>query len=334
MIRKRAAFTLIELLVVIAIIGILISLLLPAVQKVREAANRTKCSNNLKQLALACHDHDNTFGMMPPGLGGVPSSWITPNLQVGSDSFGTVFMHLLPYLEQDNLFKAMVNTSGTYAGMRWPPYNDLFSTPVKVFLCPSDPSVDPSGAVSDSDFSGEYQVWGLSSYACNAQVFCKVWTGDNPPYPYGHYWYEQDVFHAPEARPRLSATFTDGTSNTMLFAEKYGRCVSTNPPHRGGTYWAYWNAFNLSQPHFGPYHAGFEVDYFNPNGIGKESKFVLQPAPWNGNCDPSRASTGHTGGIEVALADGSVRTLSASISGDTWWAACTPGRGDILGSDW
>src|SRR5437867_11076325 len=97
----RRAFTLIELLVVIAIIAILIALLVPAVQKVREAAARAQCENNLKQIALACHNLNDTYKKLPPALGAFPA---------GSANKGTVFYYLLPYIEQDTLFKNTTNT--------------------------------------------------------------------------------------------------------------------------------------------------------------------------------------------------------------------------------
>jgi hypothetical protein len=150
----------------------------------------------------------------------------------------------------------------------------------------------------------------------------------------GHYP-DNDALNAPEGRPRLGSTFRDGTSNTIVFAEKYARCVLNSPSYNGGSYWAYWNAFNLSTPKFFPKHAAFGIDYFNQaNGKGPTCKFVMQPYPYIGNCDPTRASTGHTGGIQVGLADGTVRTVSEGVSGATWWAAMTPKSVDLLGGDW
>ena len=354
--RRRTGFTLIELLVVIAIIGILIALLLPAVQKVREAANRAKCSNNLKQLALGCHNFHDAIGVMPPGAGAVPGSLLDPT---PPDSFGTLFMYLLPYVEQENLYKNMVNTSGDYKGMRWPPYihEDAsgthygFQQSVKTYICPSDPSVEPSGVVMDTDsgFDPPYNIWGACSYAANIQVFCKVTqVGVNPQNQTsvgGHYDYDGkeggNVFTAAQGRPRLGSTFTDGTSNTILFTEKYAVCRNPSlgdPRGLGGSYWAYWNIFNISEPRLMPKHSGIAIDYFNHEAIYKandnRAKFVVQPEPFQSNCDPTLASTAHPGGILVALADGSVKSLSPSMSPWTWWLALVPNDGQSMPSDW
>src|SRR5262245_7998866 len=132
---RRRAFTLIELLVVIAIIAILIGLLLPAIQKVREAAARMKCANNLKQIGLAAQSYHDSNGHLPPGVGYYPIAM--------NGVFGTSFFHLLPYVEQDNLYRSALGPvafppAGTIA-VYYPGNNGVYSQPVRVFLCPSDP---------------------------------------------------------------------------------------------------------------------------------------------------------------------------------------------------
>lgn len=349
MTRRRTAFTLIELLVVIAIIGILISLLLPAVQKVREAANRAKCSNNIKQLAIACHNFESANGVMPPGTGSVPGTWLTQDPL--PDTIGTTFMFLLPYVEQDNLYKSMVNTSGMFAGKRIWPYNGQYGGAVKTFVCPSDPSADPSGAYQPTAIASPFDhLWGISSYALNVQVFCRT----NPDYTWP---VTGDIgfLKAPEGRPKLGSSFSDGTSNTILFAEKFARCDTPAPlrdaqTNEGGSLWAYWNfvgrgAVGDSFPTFGPFHAGFAISYFERDAVPLDItrppwptvKFQVQPIPFTGAtsiCKPYLASTGHTGGIQVGMADGSVRNVSTGVSAETWWAAITPRGNEILPSDW
>jgi hypothetical protein len=155
-------------------------------------------------------------------------------------------------------------------------------------------------------------VWGAGSYAGNAQVFATV-TPDGE-------------FVNPQGAARLAATFSDGTSNTILFAEKYARCTNFAWPE-GGSFWAY----SLTGPSAQPLHPGFAISWTR-GSIGPNSRF--QPNPRPEDCDPTLASTGHTGGMEVGLADGSVRFVGAAVSGETWWAACTPAGGEVLGADW
>jgi prepilin-type N-terminal cleavage/methylation domain-containing protein len=310
---QRRGFTLIELLVVIGIIGVLIGLLLPAVQKVREAANRIKCSNNLRQLGLAAHHYHGVHQHLPPGIGYTPLA--------SGGIWGNSFFHLLPYLEQGNLYERALGPVPLATGpitLYFPGNHNVYSQPLPILLCPSDPSVGPDGVVTVNGIS-----WGASCYATNSQVFAPH-RGN------------------PQGKTRF-ADITDGTSNTILYAEKFARCTSTSMPltgGEGGSLWAYCasRVFDLPppmNPPLKPYAAGFAIiGYFgNPQGpVG--SKFQVQPSPFLGNCDPTRASTAHAGGMLVCLADGSVRTLSATMSGETWWAVLTPRGGEVLGSDW
>jgi prepilin-type N-terminal cleavage/methylation domain-containing protein len=293
--HPREGFTLLELLVVIGIIGTLLGLLLPAVQKVRETANGMTCRSNLKQIALAFHHADEAHGRMPTGLGYYPAP--------KGGAYGTGFFHALPFLEQDNLYKeAFAN-------------EPFYSRKVKVFFCPSDPSAE-NGVVKD----GAGKEWG-AGYAGNAQVFCVVGSKyDVPPW---------DLLD-PQGCSRLSTSFPDGTSNTILVAEKYALCTNDYFPE-GGSFWAYW----ITGPTVHPYHPAFAVSWTGYS-VGPGSRFLVRPQPFTGkdsNCDPSLASTAHQA-MPVAMADGSVRSLSPGMSPETWWAACTPRDGDLLGPDW
>jgi prepilin-type N-terminal cleavage/methylation domain-containing protein len=317
--NPRRGFTLIELLVVIAIIAVLIGLLLPAVQKVREAAARIQCANNIKQMGVAAQNYHDVHHHFPPGVGYHPFT--------ANSTFGTYFFHLLPYMEQDPLFRSSLGTAPFLSPvglttLYYPGNNNVYSRPVATFLCPSDPSVESGGVVTIDGYP-----FGLVSYAPNGLI-----SGNGPPTP------------GPQGKTQMLA-ITDGTSNTILHAEKYALCSNTYmaPAFRdGGTAWAYstalvfpWQPPPMTLPGKA-FQPGFAIAGLAgrgaPNAIGPGSIFQVQPA--KGNCDPTRASTPHPGGILVGLADGSVRTLAPSISGTTWWAAVTPSGGEVLGSDW
>jgi prepilin-type N-terminal cleavage/methylation domain-containing protein len=298
--RNPPGFTLVECLVVLGILLVSLALLLPAIQAARESANREACNNNLKAIVLACHDYHADYGYFPPGIGYTPKD--------GHGAYGTALFHLLPYLEQGNLYE-----KSQEFGLFFALYNQVYSQPVKTFLCPSDPSYDQPGLITDS----QGVTWGACSYAGNTQVFGQV-------FPDGQ-------LISPQFYARLDATIPDGASNTILFGEKYARCTNLAYPD-GGSAWAYWrmegNVYQL--------HPLFAISW-TFYSVGPNSHFLVRPRPWTGDastCDPTLASTPHRMMMNVAMADGGVHPLSSAVSNETWWALCTPAGGDTPGSDW
>ena len=296
--RRWRGFTLIELLVVIAIIAILIGLLLPAVQKVREASMKTQCQSNLHNIALAAIDcSDAHQGKMPPGLGNYPNQLGSANNGLG----GLLFL-ILPYIDEEPVYKQTLTISGDNADNRngpFPTYTQWNGTlqnhRVKVYYCPMDPTKEGGWANS------------TTSYAYNAMVFTSSgsWSGGNSP------WGQYSVY---------PASISDGTTQTVFFTEKEVQSY-------GGANWAPDVGFNY-WPDWGPSVYGEDG-----NGIrGPAALFQVQPK--NNGGDANSPNTGHSQGINVAMGDASSRFISAGISGSTWWAAFTPHNNDVLGADW
>jgi prepilin-type N-terminal cleavage/methylation domain-containing protein/prepilin-type processing-associated H-X9-DG protein len=292
--RQGRGFTLIELLVVIAIIAILIALLVPAVQKVREAAARTQCVNNLKQLALACVNCcDTNRGSIPPGIGLYPSNG-SPAPQ---NSDGGCFFHLLPYFEQQTVFKSSLRTPEpndrngglpTYSQWTPGPQNALIAT----LQCPSDPTRSNLG--------------GRTSYGYNSLIF-----------RHNYRWGNVGLL-------RFPASITDGTANTMIFMDAL-RWVQTDPYN--DRFWPDWGG-NIYSPDC-------------PGGTCCPQGPAVGPPQTIRSLNNQQAigvracngATPHSGIANVALWDGSVRSVSTSITGASWWAVITPSTGDIPGSD-
>jgi prepilin-type N-terminal cleavage/methylation domain-containing protein/prepilin-type processing-associated H-X9-DG protein len=289
--KKRVlgrGFTLIELLVVIAIIAVLIGLLLPAVQKIREAAARMQCSNNLKQMSLGTINCADTNAMkLPPGVGLYPSSGIAAE----GNSDGGTFLHILPYIEQDPLFKSSYRRPepndrngglGTYS--QWTP--TIQQSLIKTYICPSDGTQKENRTAR-------------ASYGTNGQIF-----------RHNYRWGNVGLSKFP-------ASLQDGTSNTVFYTEKLAWCNTGDYPDN---FWPDWGPILLSPDH---------------GGMVTGPASIFQPKPsiasdGRGNCTGGRASSPHTNGINLALADGSVRFASDAISPNVWWAAMTPSTGDIV----
>jgi prepilin-type N-terminal cleavage/methylation domain-containing protein len=301
--RCRApGFTLIELLVVIAIIGVLVGIMLPAVQKVREAASRAQCMNNAKQFGLAFHNycvaHDGKF----PPLVECPVSTVT------------TFFLLLPYLEQGNVARMVYNADeATNFPLSWQTnipgypvsdghyYLDSYGS-VPQYYCPSDPDL-------------AYLCTSNSSYAVNYQLLGTVNPGPGyySGYPSSYDW----------TSPYKLATVPDGLSNTVLYGE-------TRSPY---TSWALPAAYPF------PTYAMFGYIYPDTAHGGYDPWHVLDqnamkpPQLATRNWDPGRPWTPHATGMVTGMADGSVRTVG-QVSDATWLSVLMPADGTTPGPDW
>jgi prepilin-type N-terminal cleavage/methylation domain-containing protein len=296
---RRRGFTLIELLVVIAIIAILIGLLLPAVQKVRDAAARTQCTNNLKQLGLAVQNFASTYDGILPAITNSTGS-VGPSGQYQ----GCILITLLPYLEQQSLYNyALQNPGDTWDGVGVPNSGYVRTTPIKTYVCPGDFTVS-------SGWSGaQVNSWMAASYGGNLQLFGTVRTGGNAD--------------APQYR---IGNIPDGTSNTITFAETYSQVSN------GGNLWAYpgidwswqWTPVIANSRSFGgcggPCNGGWDSMPQIKLTIGNTTKQAPQ-----GN---------HTGTCVVGLADGSVRGVPQGISYNAWVLALLPADGQPMPPDW
>jgi prepilin-type N-terminal cleavage/methylation domain-containing protein/prepilin-type processing-associated H-X9-DG protein len=308
--NRRPAFTLIELLVVIAIIGVLIALLLPAVQKVREAGQRVRCTNNLKQLGLALHQFHDVQARFPKGL-----VWNDGDYYDFPRS--NWHYHLYPFIEQDNLYKMLPQPQA--AQNQWEPWwspeatNPAGPTRVVVstFLCPSD-----DGILTES------QPWGVFTMG-NYHVF------------FGGANLGEARTIAPHRRGAFGVNFgarfaeiTDGTSNTLLMGE-YLRSRGAANDQRG----LLWG----DQPGYGHIYAQNSPNTAGPDLIYQgwcDNQPALNLPCISGDYGPNNTAASrsrHAGGVNVLLADGSVRFVRQTISITTWQALATIAGGEVLG---
>jgi prepilin-type N-terminal cleavage/methylation domain-containing protein len=347
--RRRHGFTLIELLVVIAIIAVLIGLLLPAVQKVREAAARSQSSNNLKQLGLAVHNFNDAYGGKLPQLAdqgtGAPTG----------GGLQSVFFNILPYIEQDNVHRIFVRTTPSYV-------NNTTTTPdvvrniIKTFISPADSTASGGTTVPKT----------FTVAPAPPQPFLATMTGN---YATASYAVNALVFKGNSGG--LPRTFVDGTSNTVMVGERFQVCRNGATEVQNlwgvGIYSPNMPAFNALTPSapagmqttamYSPQipltsgsvaapsfvstqinlRLGFETAapaFGTPPATGAPFR-PFQAAP-RGTipCDARVAQSPHASGMLACLGDGSVRSISPTISEWTYYAACTPAGNETLYTDW
>jgi prepilin-type N-terminal cleavage/methylation domain-containing protein len=354
--QARGGFTLIELLVVIAIIAVLIGLLLPAVQKVREAAARTENSNKIKQLGLGAHNYHDVNKRMPPYSASAQAYYGTVN----GAMTGSWPMALLPYVEQDNLYRSTLDTlsySYSYSSTsNGTPYNyssnqtypgstayqaNRAKGKIPVFYAKTDPTAE----LVDSP----------ASFHANTEVFGSQYTYGGT-LSYSNYAYGLSL-----------SKMTDGTSNTRMFAEGYSRCAYSSYTdyskygYAPGSYYKsssgydrVWNydpnatvykststyVYNPTSPPLyqsdysstGTYYPVYSSYGSYDSKTGQYVPFEVKPKA--GECYYYGAQSTTSGGCLVCMCDGSVKIVNASVSLATWRAAGSPNGGEVLGNDW
>ncbi len=304
--RSVSGFTLVELLVVIAIIGVMVGLLLPAVQAAREAARRMQCGNNNKQITLAMHNYHDTYKTFPYGH--------KQEVAGQTKRRDCWFQRILPFIEQQNYYAEYEQVEATYGATAEYIHNlpqDFVGRPIAMFMCPTDPSSPARGGNgSTRGFKGTYAVC-----AGGGQPTTPILAEITVPIDYNMTVDAGGMFGRQEARGMQQAS--DGTSNTLLLSEGILRGTIAGWGELGG----YWGG----APH-GSYafSTGEAPNTTVPDRIYSCGTTTFPKAPCeNGNADGlagryNFARSMHPGGVQVALCDGSVRFVSDSVNRQTW----------------
>ncbi len=350
----RPAFTLIELLVVIAIIAILIALLVPAVQKVREAAARTQCTNNLKQIGLALHNYHDTNKAFPQAYKSLATP--DPTAAPGTGTYGAgAFVLILPYIEQTNVYRQIDVNRAALSAFNMPPNNPAYSTPIATFLCPSSlgqPTVDYSQELANSfnNFGIAVRpapglIFGRTDYCPDAGMMAAL--------PGISINAGASIICQPPDGPVRFTDIIDGTSNSILVVEDAGR-----PGWYGSKGVAAQPAIGAYTPAMGSYQGGDRgpapqgggawADPLNYNatnggdpsgsGIAAGGNFMGIPAaPWscaNGCTNDSEIFSFHTGGSNICFGDGSVRFVRNGLTMNQMQALLSRAGGEVISFDY
>jgi len=330
---RKAGFTLIELLVVIAIIAILVSLVLPAVQQAREAARRTQCKNNLKQIGLALLNYEGTYQVFPRARS---VTLPDPTAPSGSGSYGpSAFTVILPYLEQNNLYQNIDVTRSALASVNMPPANSAYSTPIPIFLCPSAPgnptadySADLANSFNNFGVTVIYPVgliFGRTDYAPDAGMEADI--------PGININAGASIICQPPDGPVRVGGVSDGMSNTVMVVEDAGR-----PGWYGSNGVASQPAIGGYTPIIGSYQGGTvgpapqggggwadPLNYIATNGADPSGSGIaagggflgIPSAPWScssGCSNDSEIFSFHAGISNMLFGDGSVRAVKNGLS--------------------
>ncbi len=304
---RSRAFTLVELLVVIAIIGILVALLLPAVQAAREAARRTQCSNNLKQIGVGLHNHHDTFKTLPPSTGPHGCCW------------GTWQVLVLRFVEQQNVFDLYQNWGGNDStGPRYgaaPNSTSVTNKRFEAFTCPSDQPNSPFGGLTNHNYAVNI---GNTGYSQTANLNGVIFQGA----PFAQAKNTTDVSKRTEGQ--ALATITDGTSNTLMVGEVL---QGQGSDLRGFTWWGDAASFTTYLAPNSPL-----PDRIYTAGYCNNQPTQKRPCAVSDSTNPTMFASRslHPGGVQVTLCDASSRFIAQTIDINVWRALSTSQGGEAL----